>query len=136
MLKELLDIIESLQNIDLNKLENIEKSDFSTQEGIDKLKDFINVIQENVYLTYLLGEDNIKLINDYIIEAENKLKRGNQPKRPSLQTSENVKKNIANLVQEYTSTTIFPYINENITDKQKSEIIDSLFEFGCWLYNK
>lgn len=110
--------------------------DFSKKEDIDKAKKYIEEIENNELMTLLVGENLIKSIKDYIEESYAKLNKKQHPQRPSLSTSEDVKKNIAKIVQEYTNTMVFPYIKEDVNDKQKHDIVDSLYEFACWMYNR
>lgn len=134
MISDYINWIESINELSENIKAN--QLDFSKKEDIDKAKNYIEEIEKNELITLIIGKDVIKSIKDHIEESYAKLEKESHPKRPSLKVNEDVRKNIAKIVQEYTNTMVFPYINEKVNDKQKHDIVDSLYEFACWMYNK
>ena len=129
--------IDSLNSINkIGTTIKTKKLDLSKKEDVDQAKNFIESVENNKFLMALIGENNIKSIKDHINECYAKIEKENNLLRPSLSTPENAKEGIAKLVQEYTSKMIFPHVKNIITDKQKRDIVDSLYEFACWMYNK
>ena len=111
-----------------------DKLDFTKKEDVEKLDNAIEVLKDNDFFNSLFGEeifDELQTKAHKIYEESNK----KVPTRPSSNVSDDVKDNIRKLAHEYVKTKITPYV-KNITNEQYNEIIDSLFEFGCWIYNK
>ena len=116
---------------------SVETLDFTKKEDVEKLEKAVETLKTNEFFSTLFGEDLFDTLlekaHQIYFEAHKNDKKA--PQRPSLSSPENVKATVKKLANEYIETTIAPYI-KNMDEKQKNEIIDSLFEFGCWIYNK
>ena len=116
---------------------SVETLDFTKKEDVEKLEKAVETLKTNEFFGTLFGEDLFDTLlekaHQIYFEAHKNDKKA--PQRPSLSSPENVKAIVKKLANEYIETTIAPYI-KNMDEKQKNEIIDSLFEFGCWIYNK
>jgi len=116
---------------------SVETLDFTKKEDVEKLEKAVETLKTNEFFGTLFGEDLFDTLlekaHQIYFEAHKNDKK--VPQRPSLSSPENVKAIVKKLANEYIETTVAPYI-KNMDEKQKNEIIDSLFEFGCWIYNK
>ena len=129
--KFLNDLSEELNN------DTVQTLDFTKKEDVEKLEKAVEILKTNDFFGTLFGKDLFDTLlekaHQIYFEAHKNDKKA--PQRPSLTTSKQVKDNINKLATEYVETTVAPYI-KNMDESQKNEIIDSLFEFGCWIYNK
>ena len=118
----------------LSKNTQIETLDFTKKEDVEKLENAIDKLKSSPFLSQFFDND----IFDALLEKANKIynesHKQTAPKRPSIDVNEKVKNNVLNIVNEYVDTMITPYIQ--LDDTKKQDIIDSLFEFACWMYNK
>jgi len=110
-----------------------DKLDFTKKEDVEKLDNAIEVLKDNDFFNSIFGED---IFDELQSKAHEIYEESNKkvPTRPSSNVSAKIKTNVHKLATEYVDKNIDPYIN--LTDEQKDEIIDSLYEFGCWIYNK
>ena len=127
----------------LNNLNNelntskIESLDFTKKEDVEKLEKAVEILKTNDFFGTLFGNDLFDTLlnkaHQIYFEAHKNDKKA--PQRPSLITPQPIKENVKKLAEKYVNETIVPYV-KNIQENQKNEIIDSLFEFACWMYNK
>jgi len=111
----------------------VETLDFTKKEDVEKLENAVKTLKTNEFFSTLFGNDLFDQLLDKAHQIYFEAHKG--PSRPSSKVVEQVKSRIQNLATEYVKENIEPYAKE-LTDKQKNDIIDSLFEFGCWIYNK
>lgn len=107
--------------------------DFTKKEDVDKLDNAINSLKENKFFVSIFGDDLFNGLQEKVHSIYEESKT-NIPKRPSSNVSEKIKNNIYKLANEYVKTLISPY--ENMNKEQYDKIVDSLFEFACWMYQK
>ena len=123
-------------NEELNN-ETVETLDFTKKEDVEKLEKAVETLKTNKFFGTLFGEDLFDTLlekaHQIYFEAHKNDKKA--PQRPSITSPNSVKNSVRKLATEYVESTIVPYV-KNIDENQKNEIIDSLFEFGCWIYNK
>jgi len=122
---------------DLNDNGVIDTLDFTKKEDVEKLEKAVETLKTNDFFGSLFGEDLFDTLLEKAYKIYNDAHKNEKsaPKRPSLKSPENVKTTIKKLANEYVETTIVPYV-KNIDETQKNDIIDSLYEFGCWIYNR
>ena len=129
--KFLNDLNEDLNNNDVQTL------DFTKKEDVEKLEKAVETLKTNDFFGGLFGKDLLDSLlekaNQIYIEAHKDDQKA--PVRPSSTTPDTIKNSIRKFATEYVDTTITPYV-KNMEEEQKNDIIDSLFEFGCWIYNK
>lgn len=129
--KFLNDLSEELNN------DKIQTLDFTKKEDVEKLEKAVEVLKTNDFFGTLFGED----LFDTLLEKAHQIyfeahKNDNRaPQRPSSTTSKVIQNNVKELATEYVENMVSPYVKD-MDEKQKNDIIDSLFEFGCWIYNK
>jgi len=122
-----------------NELNNdkVQTLDFTKKEDVEKLEKAVETLKTNEFFGTLFGENLFDTLlekaHQIYFEAHKNDKK--VPLRPSLMTSKHIKENVKKLATEYVEITVAPYV-KNMDENQKNEIIDSLFEFGCWIYNK
>ena len=119
-----------------NRDEDIQVLDFTKKEDLDKFKNAIKTIRENPFFSNFFSDN---FLNEVLEKAQSKYDKAHEekktPQRPSLQCSKSVKDSIFKFAKEYVNTMIAPYVKE-MDEKQYNEIVDSLYEFGCWIYKK
>lgn len=122
---------------DLNDNGVIDTLDFTKKEDVEKLEKAVETLKTNDFFGSLFGEDLFDTLLEKAYKIYNDAHKNEKsaPKRPSLSSPENVKTTVKKLANEYVETTIVPYI-KNMDETQKNDIIDSLYEFGCWVYNR
>lgn len=131
-------LLEIMKNVDdLENLENNRILDFTKKEDIEKLENAINSLRKTSLFSCFF-EDSIF---DNLLEKAKKIYNdAHQPKepiKPSTKVSDNIKKNVNKLANEYVNTFIVPYVKkETMTEEIKHDMIDALYEFGCWVYQK
>ena len=111
----------------------VETLDFTKKEDVEKLEKAVETLKTNEFFGALFGNDLFDALLDKAHKIYFEAHKG--PKRPSASTPKSVKDNVHRMAVEYVKENIEPYTKE-LTDQQKNDIIDSLFEFGCWIYNK
>ncbi len=127
----------------LNDLSNelnqgtVDTLDFTKKEDVEKLEKAVKTLKTNDFFGTLFGDDLLDTLLEKAHNVYNEAHKNDKkaPERPSTKSPENIKNNIKRLATEYVDSTICPYI-KNMDENQKNEIVDSLFEFGCWIYNK
>jgi len=127
----------------LNDLSNelnqgtVDTLDFTKKEDVEKLEKAVKTLKTNDFFGTLFGDDLLDTLLEKAYNIYNEAHKNDKkvPERPSTKSPENIKNNIKKLATEYVETTICPYV-KNMDENQKNEVIDSLFEFGCWIYNK
>lgn len=122
---------------DLNDNGVIDTLDFTKKEDVEKLEKAVETLKTNDFFGSLFGEDLFDTLLEKAYKIYNDAHKNEKsaPQRPSLKSPENVKNTVKKLANEYVETTIVPYV-KNIDETQKNDIIDSLYEFGCWIYNR
>jgi hypothetical protein len=119
-----------------NRDEDIQVLDFTKKEDLDKFKNAIKTIRENPFFGNFFSDN---FLNEVLDKAQSKYDKAHEekkaPQRPSLQCPTSVKENIQRFAKDYVNTMIAPYVKE-MDEKQYKEIVDSLYEFGCWIYRK
>jgi len=122
-----------------NELNNgtVETLDFTKKEDVEKLEKAVETLKTNEFFGTLFGNDLfdqlLEKAHQIYFEAHKNDKKA--PQRPSSESPNSVKNTVHKLASEYVEKTIVPYV-KNMDENQKNEIIDSLYEFGCWIYNK
>lgn len=109
--------------------------DFTKEEDVKKLENAVKILKENTFFASLFGDE---LLDKLLKEAHDKYEEANKqkaPQRPSKSVQPKVQANIKKLATEYIDTMIKPYIKD-LNENQYNELIDSLYEFGCWIFNK
>lgn len=150
----------NLLNLLSNTLEdlNFNVLDLNKPEDLNKVKEYLNELNNDnslfgQFFKPFIGEDLETLINyleektSAVVDKEEDNKREEvKPdivitpeqkdvnSRPSVDTPENTKQQIAKLVEEYMNTKISP--SGQFTSEQLNSVCDGLFEFACWIYNK
>jgi len=132
-------IIEWLKDLENN---NVQKLDFTKKEDLEKLENSIKTLRENSLFNCFF-EDSVfdtllakakKIYND---AHKQDLNKQMQPVKPSTNVNNNVKNNCFKLANEYVNKMIVPYINTDfMTPETKKDMIDALYEYGCWIYQK
>ena len=109
--------------------------DFTKKEDVKKLENAVKTLKENAFFASIFGDE---ILDKLLKEAHNTYEEANKPKapeRPSKRVQPSVQSQIKKLATEYIDTMIKPYI-KNLNENQYNELIDSLYEFGCWIFNK
>lgn len=128
-------ILEWLQDLENN---DVQKLDFTKKENVEKLENSINALRKNSIFSCFF-EDSVF---DSLLEKAKKIyndahKDVQQPVKPSTKVNDTVKKNCFNLANEYVNKLIIPYVKKEImTEETKNDMIDALYEYGCWIYQK
>ena len=122
---------------ELNDNTEVQTLDFTKKEDVEKLEKAVDILKNNEFFGSLFGDSLL----DSLLEKAHKIyndahkNEKKAPLRPSLNSPKSVKDSVRKFANEYVETVVAPYI-KNMPEKQKEEIVDSLFEFGCWIYNK
>lgn len=119
-----------------NTTNNLEKMDFTKKEDLDKLDDAIKSIKE-YGLDFIFSNDLLDKLYQkaHQIYDESHKEAKKLPTQPSKIVSEKIKNQITNLAVEYVNKMILPNL-DGMDSKKYKNLVDSLTDFGCWIYNK
>ena len=122
---------------ELKNTQETQTLDFTKKEDVEKLEKAVDILKNNEFFGSLFGDDlfDTLLNKAHEIYAEAHKNDKKAPSRPSLSSPNVVRNNVRKYANEYVETIVAPYVKD-MTTEQKNEIIDSLYEFGCWIYNK
>lgn len=121
----------------INSDDEVQTLDFTKKEDVEKLEKAVETLKDNEFFSALFDDSLFDVLLDkaHKIYEEAHKDDDKGPKRPSSNVSKDVKKTVKVLATQYVAENVEPYV-KSLTEEQKNEIIDSLFEFGCWIYNK
>ena len=121
----------------INSDNDVQTLDFTKKEDVEKLEKAVETLKDNEFFSALFDDSLFDVLLDkaHKIYEEAHKDDDKGPKRPSSNVSKDVKKIVKGLATQYVAENVEPYV-KSLTEEQKNEIIDSLFEFGCWIYNK
>ena len=121
----------------INSDDEVQTLDFTKKEDVEKLEKAVETLKDNEFFSALFDDSLFDVLLDkaHKIYEEAHKDDDKGPKRPSSNVSKDVKKIVKGLATQYIAENVEPYV-KSLTEEQKNEIIDSLFEFGCWIYNK
>jgi len=121
----------------INSDDEVQTLDFTKKEDVEKLEKAVETLKDNEFFSALFDDSLFDVLLDkaHKIYEEAHKDDDKGPKRPSSNVSKYVKKTVKELATQYIAENVEPYV-KSLTEEQKNEIIDSLFEFGCWIYNK
>jgi len=119
----------------INSDNDVQTLDFTKKEDVEKLENAVKTLRNNEFFKTLFDDNLFDVLLDKAHKIYEEAHKKVGPERPSLKASKEVKSIIKGFANQYVKENIEPYAKE-LTDQQKNDIIDSLFEFGCWIYNK
>ena len=128
------DLAEELMN------QNTDKLDFTKKEDVDKLHDTIDELKSYDLFNTFFGDEYAKfldLVQDYADKTYEESHKDDvkEPEKPSSKLKNDVmKEKLQKLTSEYVDEVIKP--NAKLTDEQIKSVLEGLFEFACWIYNK
>ena len=135
-MEELLNLFDNLLS-SFDTLENkVEELDFTKKEDIEKLDAAIENLKSSSIVKLFISDevlDNISKKAHQIYDESNKKKLSVQP---SLNVEDKIKNQITNLATEYVNTVIYPNLYSELDPKKYKDLVDSLTDFGCWIYKK
>lgn len=128
------DLAEDLINQNTNKL------DFTKKEDVEKLHDTIDELKSYDLFSTFFGDEYTKFLDSLQDYADKTYEESHkdvvkEPEKPSSKLKNNVmKEKLQKLTSEYVDEVIKP--NAKLTDEQIKSVLEGLFEFACWIYNR
>ena len=119
----------------LSQNNQVQTLDFTKKEDVEKLEKAVKNLKTNEFFSSLFDTELFDGLLEKAHSIYNEAHKKKEPIRPSLSCPKNVKDNIYNMANEYVETMVAPY-TKKINEQQWKDITDSLYEFGCWMYNK
>ena len=118
--------------------QNTDKLDFTKKEDVDKLHDTIDELKSYDLFSTFFGDEYAKFLDslqDYADKTYEESHKDVEPEKPSSKLKNDVmKEKLQKLTSEYVDEVIKP--NAKLTDEQIKSVLEGLFEFACWIYNR
>ena len=120
--------------------QNTDKLDFTKKEDVDKLNDTIDELKSYDLFSTFFGDEYTKFLDslqDYADKTYEESHKDDvkEPEKPSSKLKNDVmKEKLQKLTSEYVDEVIKP--NAKLTDEQIKSVLEGLFEFACWIYNR
>ena len=120
--------------------QNTDKLDFTKKEDVEKLHNTVDELKSyDLFNTFFCDEytkflDSLQDYADKTYEESHK-DDAKEPEKPSSKLKNDVmKEKLQKLTSEYVDEVIKP--NAKLTDEQIKSVLEGLFEFACWIYNR
>lgn len=120
--------------------QNTDKLDFTKKEDVEKLHDTIDELKSYDLFSTFFGAEYAKFLDslqDYADKTYEESHKDDvkEPEKPSSKLKNDVmKEKLQKLTSEYIDEVIKP--NAKLTDEQLKSVLECLFEFACWIYNR
>ena len=120
--------------------QNTDKLDFTKKEDVDKLHDTIDELKSYDLFSTFFGDEYAKFLDslqDYADKTYEESHKDDvkEPEKPSSKLKNDVmKEKLQKLASDYVDQVIRP--NAKLTDEQIKSVLEVLFEFACWIYNR
>ena len=120
--------------------QNTDKLDFTKKEDVEKLHDTVDELKSYDLFSTFFGDEYAKfldLLQDYADKTYEESHKDDvkEPEKPSSKLKNDVmKEKLQKLTSEYVDEVIKP--NAKLTDEQLKSVLEGLFEFACWIYNR
>ena len=120
--------------------QNTDKLDFTKKEDVEKLPDTIDELKSYDLFSTFFGDEYTKFLDslqDYADKTYEESHKDDvkEPEKPSSKLKNDVmKEKLQKLTSEYVDEVIKP--NAKLTDEQIKSVLEGLFEFACWIYNR
>ena len=120
--------------------QNTDKLDFTKKEDVEKLHDTVDELKSYDLFSTFFGDEYTKFLDslqDYADKTyeESHKDDAKEPEKPSSKLKNDVmKEKLQKLTSEYVDEVIKP--NAKLTDEQIKSVLEGLFEFACWIYNR
>ena len=120
--------------------QNTDKLDFTKKEDVEKLHDTVDELKSYDLFSTFFGDEYAKfldLLQDYADKTYEESHKDDvkEPEKPSSKLKNDVmKEKLQKLTSEYVDEVIKP--NAKLTDEQIKSVLEGLFEFACWIYNR
>lgn len=120
--------------------QNTDKLDFTKKEDVEKLHDTIDELKSYDLFSTFFGDEYTKFLDslqDYADKTYEESHKDDvkEPEKPSSKLKNDVmKEKLQKLTSEYVDEVIKP--NAKLTDEQIKSVLEGLFEFACWIYNR
>ena len=128
------DLAEELMN------QNTDKLDFTKKEDVEKLHDTVDELKSYDLFSTFFGDEYTKFLDSLQDYADKTYEESHkdvvkEPEKPSSKLKNDVmKEKLQKLTSEYVDEVIKP--NAKLTDEQIKSVLEGLFEFACWIYNR
>lgn len=120
--------------------QNTDKLDFTKKEDVEKLHDTIDELKSYDLFSTFFGNEYTKFLDSLQDYADKTYEESHkdelkEPEKPSSKLKNDVmKEKLQKLTSEYVDEVIKP--NAKLTDEQLKSVLEGLFEFACWIYNR
>lgn len=120
--------------------QNTDKLDFTKKEDVEKLHDTVDELKSYDLFSTFFGDEYAKFLDslqDYADKTYEESHKDDvkEPEKPSSKLKNDVmKEKLQKLTSEYVDEVIKP--NAKLTDEQIKSVLEGLFEFACWIYNR
>ena len=120
--------------------QNTDKLDFTKKEDVEKLHNTVDELKSYDLFSTFFGDEYTKFLDslqDYADKTyeESHKDDAKEPEKPSSKLKNDVmKEKLQKLTSEYVDEVIKP--NAKLTDEQIKSVLEGLFEFACWIYNR
>lgn len=128
------DLAEELMN------QNTDKLDFTKKEDVEKLHNTVDELKSYDLFSTFFGDEYTNFLDslqDYADKTYEESHKDDvkEPEKPSSKLKNDVmKEKLQKLTSEYVDEVIKP--NAKLTDEQIKSVLEGLFEFACWIYNR
>ena len=116
--------------------QNTDKLDFTKKEDVDKLHDTIDELKSYDLFSTFFGDEYTKFLDSLQDYADKTYEESHKDdvKESSKLKNDVMKEKLQKLTSEYVDEVIKP--NAKLTDEQIKSVLEGLFEFACWIYNR
>ena len=120
--------------------QNTDKLDFTKKEDVEKLHNTVDELKSYDLFSTFFGDEYTKFLDslqDYADKTYEESHKDDvkEPEKPSSKLKNDVmKEKLQKLTSEYVDEVIKP--NAKLTDEQIKSVLEGLFEFACWIYNR
>ena len=120
--------------------QNTDKLDFTKKEDVEKLHYTVDELKSYDVFSTFFGDEYAKFLDslqDYADKTYEESHKDDvkEPEKPSSKLKNDVmKEKLQKLTSEYVDEVIKP--NAKLTDEQIKSVLEGLFEFACWIYNR
>lgn len=120
--------------------QNTDKLDFTKKEDVEKLHNTIDELKSYDLFSTFFGDEYTNFLDslqDYADKTYEESHKDDvkEPEKPSSKLKNDVmKEKLQKLTSEYVDEVIKP--NAKLTDEQIKSVLEGLFEFACWIYNR
>ena len=120
--------------------QNTDKLDFTKKEDVEKLHNTVDELKSYDLFSTFFGDEYTKFLDslqDYADKTYEESHKDDlkEPEKPSSKLKNDMmKEKLQKLTSEYVDEVIKP--NAKLTDEQIKSVLEGLFEFACWIYNR